>query len=167
MTDKPAQDDMPTERQAADAAELAMWVVWANERDWPWWNKVYAKMDAGYSSATQGGWTSWGETSAQDYAAEMDPVGNRLAMLGKWGATYSAVHHEFVKGYHQESDRDRLRGDTIIYTDLRKLRALRLDDGNLPFKRLSGLHMQWDKTKPFERAKFLSRMEDVKPIYKK
>ena len=33
LTDKPSQSSMPSEKQAADAAELAMWVIWANGQD--------------------------------------------------------------------------------------------------------------------------------------
>jgi hypothetical protein len=54
-----------------------------------------------------------------------------------------------------------------VYTDLRKLRALRIDlDVTLPFRRITGLNLQWDKTKPLQRVTFLSNMKDVKPIYK-
>ena len=56
--------------------------------------------------------------------------------------------------------------DHVAYTDLRRLRALPLEVVTLPFRRLSGLRLQWDKTKPLERVKFLSNFTSLKPIYK-
>src|SRR5882724_1346411 len=44
------------------------------------------------------------------------------------------------------------------YTDLRKLKTLGIDS-MLPFKRLSGLNVQWNRTQPLERVKFLSKFQ--------
>jgi hypothetical protein len=159
LTDEPEQEDMPSDKQASDWAELAMWVAWANERDWIFWNEVYKAMDVGWQRAMHG-LNPNDSVTAATYAHDMDPVGNRLAMLGKWVPTLSVVR------YYKPSTNVEDSGENILYTDLRKVRALRLDDGSLPFQRLPGLQLQWDKTKPFERVKFLNQMGDVKPVYK-
>jgi hypothetical protein len=154
ITDQPTDDQIPSLKQAATAAELAMWVAWANKADWFFWDKVYAAMDVGWMRAKselsrQHGW----HAHAADYAMEMEPVGDRLLDLGKWAACLTVVHATEA-AYH------------IFYTDLRKLRALRLDDGTLPFRKLSGLHMQWNRANPLEKVKFLDGTVDVKPAYK-
>jgi len=79
-----------------------------------------------------------------------------LAILGKWLETLGVVRHPDPK----------LDEANILYTDLRKLRALRLDDATLPFRRLSGIEMQWDGMNPHKRVVFLNKNSDARPIYK-
>jgi hypothetical protein len=92
-----------------------------------------------------------------NYALQMDPVGRRMNALGKWVEVMNTTTGVFGP-----------RADTthVTYTDLRRLKAFRLDEPTLPFRRLSGLSFQWDKTKPFERVKFLSNFKSLKPVYK-
>ena len=192
MSEKPAQADIPTEENAARAAELAMWVAWTNERDWPWWNEIYKQLD---SDKWVGG---KGHDYVKEKVLEMDPVGRRLLALNKWADTYSLKkfwptamkkwQEELeeldkldkdvpVRSQRERDERDRRRRlaerelavlweESVLYTDLRKLRALRLDDPNLPFRKLSGLSLQWDKMQPLQQMKFLSNNQDVKPAYK-
>ena len=132
LTDKPSQSSMPSEKQAADAAELAMWVIWANGQDSTFWNSVYKAMDIGWNRAMSA-LSQHDHVKAADYAHDMDPVGNRLADLGQWLQTLSVVRYT-VPGTNRYDDRS-----NILYTDLRKLSILKLDDLTLPFQRLSGL----------------------------
>jgi hypothetical protein len=160
MTDKPAQDDIPPESVVARAAELAMWVAWANERDWEWWTPIYQRLDAatkkiGTDQREKGG--SSGVVNEIAAAAKMDPVGQRMLVLGKLGEVRNSAANSFGPRkdvYH------------VTYTDLRRLRALPLDDDTLPFRRLSGLRFQWDKTNPLQRVAFLSNFKSLKPVYK-
>ena len=155
LTDKPFQAQIPTIQEASNAAELAMWIAWANQRDWFQWDQVYKAMDAGWQRAFHSLSSAYPRYPAE-YAREMNPVGDRLAILGRWLATLSVVRHP-----------DPTNSDSnVLYTDLRKLRALRLDDATLPFRRLSGITMKWDSMNLHDRVAFLNKNSDVKPIYK-
>jgi hypothetical protein len=57
MADKPSQDDIPSELAVARAAEVAMWVAWANERDWKWWNTIYNLLDQAERKFGKSDWT--------------------------------------------------------------------------------------------------------------
>jgi hypothetical protein len=161
LTDKPGAADMPSESDAARAAELAMWVAWANERDWTWWTKTYDRLDAsdrniGTSLRERDG--ASGVVNEIRAASEMDPIGSRMVWLKKWGEVENTAAYSFGP---------RLDVDRVTYTDLRKLRALRITDPSLPFYRMSGLSFQWDKTNPLQRMNFLSKYQSLKPVYKK
>jgi hypothetical protein len=161
LTDKPGIDDMPSPTDAQRAAELAMWVAWANERDWNWWTKVYERLDAsdrkiGASVRERDG--TLGVVNEIAAASEMDPIGRRMVWLKKWGE----VENTSASSFGPRSDVDR-----VTYTDLRKLRALKITDPSLPFHRMSGLSFKWDKTNPLQRMEFLSKFQSLRPVYKK
>jgi hypothetical protein len=183
LTDKPAQADIPSERDAWRAAELAMWVAWANERDWSWWNKQYEVLDpmARHYYGRKERWYDdrpHGLLDAKKYVLELDPVGNRLAAMGKrWQVSDSVLFYPIpLRGTTDEelrqpnafttSTENGHQRDSFLYIDLRKLRALRIDDVDLPFRKLSGLSFGWDRTSPLGQALFLSKTQDVKPAYK-
>ncbi len=160
MADQPAQADIPSEDYAARASELAMWVAWANERDWEWWNPIYNLLDEAerkFGKSDREGPEMIQVFNELKSAKKMDPVGRRMAVRGKWAEVSNTTTIAF--GPRKDTTHE-------TYTDLRKLRALRLDEPTLPFRRLSGLSFQWDKTKPFERVKFLSNFKSLKPVYK-
>jgi hypothetical protein len=160
MTDKPEQKDIPPEHDVARALELAMWVAWANERDWGWWTPRYQRLDAaaqkiGTDEREKDG--ASGVVNDIADAAKMDPLGERMVILGKWAEVRNNTANSFGPRkdvYH------------VTYTDLRRLRTLPLDEATLPFRGLSGIRLQWDKTKPLQRVKFLSNFKSLKPVYK-
>lgn len=153
LRDAPEPKDMPNDVVAARAAELAMWVAWANERDWDWWQDVFNILDRP-DNANEDEFDA-----ARTAALELVPVALRMSGLGKQAFVMTRVNRpEYVRD-------GAIRGG-FQYVDLRKLRKLPVDDGTLPFRKLSGLSFQWDKTKPLQRAMFLSRLQDVTPIYK-
>ena len=47
LRDKPDPDKAPDPETVKRAAEICMWVQWAQARDWPWWDKQYQATDAG------------------------------------------------------------------------------------------------------------------------
>lgn len=161
MTDKPAQEDIPTELAASNASELSMWIAWANERDWAYWKPIYSNLDAAARKAAKiaadgGGMGTW-DVSALREALELDPIGERLQALGKW-LEVKNVTDKFV-------DPEPYKATEVAYMDLRKLKELRLEP-TLPFRRIARLDLQWDKTKPLDRMKFLSNFQSLKPVYK-
>jgi hypothetical protein len=181
LRDKPAEADVPSKVDAARAAELSMWVAWANERSpryWQYWNGIYQQLDR-WSRAPvctdPGGGQTGTPGDLRDAALQFDPIGRRMLALGKWGAVYDSVllcwatdtkNNKGVLSPVSDETGWRHVGDSFLYVDLRKLRDLRLNDGNLPFRRFEG-RIMWDKTKPLERVHFLSRLQNVPPVYKK
>jgi hypothetical protein len=160
LTDKPEEGEMPQEPAIARAVELAMWVAWANERDWGWWTPRYQRLDAaaqkiGTEERETGG--SSGVVNEIADAAKMDHVGERMVFLGKW----AEVRNNTANSYGPRKDVSH-----FTYTDLRRLRALPLDEATLPFRRLSGIRFQWDKTNPLQKVEFLSNFKSLKPVYK-
>ena len=122
LTDAPEQSEIPSEDDAERAAELALWVAWANERDWSWWNEQYKWLDPNlWASVRRSG--SEADFNAmvtqyslsKKYALEMDPVGKRMVYLGKWADVMTVADPYFKDMY-----------GSFAFTDLRKLRALRL-----------------------------------------
>jgi len=169
ITDKPAQDDIPSEHTVATAAELAIWVVWANERDWNQWTPRYNAMDAAARQTVVNGRLAYPKdkgffenafvfaNSEIEDALVISPIDDRLLELGKW----QDVKNTSIIIFGPRKD-----VTTVTYTDLRKLKALVLNDSSLPFRKMSGLSFQWDKTNPLQRVKFLSSLTGVKPLYK-
>jgi len=163
MTDKPGQDDIPALDTVAKMSELAMWVAWANEVvDWKEWNVVYSILDTAVRKAEkidrEGGGTGEWDVNAVDEASEMDPVGERMRALGKWAD---------VKNFTDIfGSPEPYKATPVVYTDLRKLKSLKLELTTIPFRGLSGLSFQWDKMKPLEKVKFLSKFQTLKPPYK-
>lgn len=162
MTDKPSQDDIPAEQVVSKASELAMWIAWANARDWDWWNGLYNRLDVIATRADRilrdGGSNREWNPDDIDLALEMDPIGDRLRVLGRWvECINSAVAWDDAQGLYVPSYK--------TYVDLRKLKVLKAQP-TVPFKGMSGLSMQWDKTSPLQMVKFLSQFRDLKPIYK-
>mgnify|MGYP000191237415 CR=1 FL=1 len=81
LTDKPFQSQIPTLQQASDAAELAMWVAWANQQEGAYWDQVYKAMDAGWQRAFHSLSSVYPRYPAE-YARELDPVGHPGQMAG-------------------------------------------------------------------------------------
>lgn len=195
MVQRPDESDMPAVSVTHRAAELAMWVAWAAERDWPWWNERYkvldylrlsaekqaelvAKQDPGYRRYAYGRPQTNG---AKEDALTLTPVLNRMLALDKWGAVYDSALVYYYKHVPKTNDWRRSNevdyvetpegisedeGSSIFYLDLRKLRDLPLNqDARLPFRRLQGLSNTFDKSNPLKRIEFLSRTQNIKPSY--
>jgi hypothetical protein len=175
LRDKPHPNkDLPARDAVAKAAELAMWVAWANERDMPWWNVRYNVLEAGpepmgYSDDAkskfhdevrrQGGLFKGKDGTTYDMgnynwalrdANELDPVAMRMIDLQKWSETRGKFGFE---------------SDPNLVLDLRKLRKLRLDAmAGLPFARMKGLDLSI-LTNAQQRGKFLDGLADVRPFH--
>jgi hypothetical protein len=176
LTDAPDPDPakLPSQFATAKSAELAMWVAWANAREWPWWNKVYDQLDrkpSDYSSTdprfmidVDVGLSQDGLISEQELA----PVQKRFAALGMLGAVDMAVPAWFPKKIPDELNYTGPRSfDYGAMLDLRKLRSLPLTGmSNLPFNTMKGLDFSRLDT-PQLRGKFLDGLSDVRPFHVK
>ena len=153
LTDKPnplKKGDIPDRSLVMKAAELAMWVAWANARDWPWWDKQYKLIDA--RNLQMPG------LQAIDWALELGPILKRLNTLGVGAAMQIDTHTRFTTfgpgdckpqqihwGPNWEpgcAQADLNATDKIL--DLRKLRILRLQHiPGLPFRGMEKLDLNW------------------------
>jgi hypothetical protein len=164
MTDQPGPDDIESSQEIAwRAAELAMWVAWANERDWVWWNDQFNWLVTNQVTTDR-------FTEAKGHVLELAPIRDRMRILGKEASIVTTLRWEAPWSSEGKDEREQREGFnrqySFSYMDLRKLRALSLDDGNLPLRRLSGLRMQWNNKRPLDRAKFLMQHDNVAPIFK-
>ena len=163
MRDKPGQDDIPSEKSVAELAELAIWVAWANELRSREWDITYNQLDVSARQEAkiklEGGGT--GETfldGLQMVLEDLEPLNERMRAFP---STWAQVKRHGAKFVSNEP----WKATPVDYTDLRKLSTLGIDS-MLPFKRLSGLGLQWNRTNPLERVKFLTKFQSLKPVYK-
>lgn len=161
MTDKPEQSDIPAESTVAVAAELAMWVGWANERDWDWWNAIYRQLDGvALGGAAPSAYDQSVNETSLDFALELDPIGDRMQALGKRGEVINSTK-KWVKQRGMGPD----GWADVPYIDLRKIKTLKIQS-IVPFRGMSALDFQWNKTSPLAFAAFASNLRDLKPVYK-
>jgi hypothetical protein len=162
MTDKPAEDDIPTEKAVADLTEVAIWIAWANELRLSDWDPVYRLLDESARQEAKinrdGGGTGETYPNEVQMVEDMGPLNQRMRAFP---ATWVQVKRHTAKFVSPEP----WKATPVDYTDLRKLSALGIDS-MLPFKRLAGLNLQWNRTQPLERVKFLSKFQSLKPVYK-
>jgi hypothetical protein len=154
LRDKPDPDNLPDRADVQKAAELCMWVDWADERDWPWWNKQYRLLDAGMPSDAG---EQMNYKLALRYAVELVPILGSLNRLGITGQVQSFAASPTYPGEHRES----------VFLDLRKLRALKVQTmPDLPFGAMKTLdfHVQ---TSLELRGNFLDDLSDLRPFYKR
>ena len=162
MTDKPGQDDIPAEKAVADLAELAIWVAWANELKLSDWDSIYRDLDESARQEAKinvdGGGIGETYPDAVQRVEDMEPLNDRMRAFPM---TWAQVKRHGAKFVSPEP----WKATAVDYTDLRKLSRLGIDS-MLPFKKLSGLGLQWNQTKPLDRVKFLSKFQSLKPVYK-
>jgi hypothetical protein len=173
LRDRPnPEKDLPARTAVAKSAELAMWVAWTSERDWPWWNPRYSVLGGGpepmgYSDAGKdkfheevrrnGGTFDGKDGQTYDMQAygnalrevkELDPVADRLKDLGKWDSVKASF------GFRSQPD---------VVLDLRKLRTLRLDTmTDMPFAKMKGLDFGTLSNLQL-RGKFLDGFTELRP----
>ena len=161
LTDAPDPDKLPERFAAAKSAELAMWIAWAQARDWDWWNKVYAQFDHS-SSDLDVDLIADGLRSEQ----ELYPVQARFAVLGKLGLVNISI-----PGWFDDNLRDillragRLDFDYRGMLDLRKVKAMQLSAmTDLPFGQMKNLDFS-RLSNPQLRTKFLDGLSDLRPFH--
>ena len=155
------------------AAELAMWVAWANARDGPWWDKQYKLIDA--RNLQMPGLQAIG------WALELGPILKRLNTLGVGAAMQIDTHTRFTTfgpgdckpqqihwGPNWEpgcAQADLNATDKIL--DLRKLRILRLQHiPGLPFRGMEKLDLNWAQSDlKLGGGDFLSGLRDLRPFH--
>jgi hypothetical protein len=162
LRDKPDPDRLPAPETIQKAAELCMWVQWAEVRDWDWWNKQYRYIDGGLPS--QGGfWPN--QSAAFDFAAairyslELSPIYTRLNLYGKTPEVQTIVQTV------EKTDFAAPRFTPFL--DLRKLRKLKVTSmPDLPFGQMKQLDFSV-QTNLQLRGKFLDGLSDLRPLQKR
>jgi hypothetical protein len=158
LTDAPDPDHLPPLPLVAKAAELAMWLAWANARDWIWWNKVYDKIDT-VDTKEYTGRSVFLLTDVMKSALELNPILMRLNSP------------ELNVGAFVQKDTGMYFGNDIKGTDkildLRKLRRLRLQHlPNLPFSGMEKLDFSTVQTNfQLGGGDFLESLRNVRPVH--
>jgi hypothetical protein len=151
----PRYDQLPVPSDVAKAAELAMWVIWTNMRDWAYWENTYRWIDD-YA----GGLTDYDDDDPlYEDVRRLDPVLERMRALGKANLLIETLPIRTDDATNKWSNTDVL--------DLRKLRKLRLQDmPDLPFRKMKDLSF-WHLDHRVGLAKFLDGLRDLPPPYSK
>jgi hypothetical protein len=159
LTDVPDPDKLPARLLVAKAAELAMWVAWANARDdWPRWEEIYKKIDT-VDTRSYTGRNIFLLQDVMKPALELSPILKRLNLLSVANLVQKSTGTYF--GGRIDSP------DKIL--DLRKLRILRLQHmPNLPFAGMEKLDFGWAQSNlQLGGGDFLDGLRDIRPFHVK
>ena len=163
LRDKPDPDHLPDRETIEKAAQLCMWVQWAEERDWDWWNKQYQALNGGGAFPARVPFRqkadSFDFAVAPRYSLELSPIYTRLNLLGKTPEVQTIV---------QTAERTDFSEPRFTpFLDLRKLRKLKVANmPDLPFGQMKQLDFSVQPNLQL-RGKFLDGLSDLRPLQKR
>jgi hypothetical protein len=154
LTDSPEPSQLPKRELVARAAEIAMWVAWANARDWVYWGDVYRELD-GRGMGPRGEMRTVQLGVREFQTNELYPILDELKNLG-----ISGVQLE-IRQHHAQGLRDNL------VLDLRKLRSLQLQHlVDLPFTKMPTLNVSFAQVGlRLGGGGFLDGLRDLRPYH--
>jgi hypothetical protein len=155
--------DLPDRKTVRKAAELLMWVQWAEVRDWPWWNGQYARLDSppNPSDANTGEGAGFARIPLDQYAKAYNNAVDLDAILQELRILDKGREVEMVVPYPDDYNKK------VSILDLRKLRKLKVPAmPDLPFASMRALDFG-SQISLEVRGKFLDALSDLRPFFKK